>query len=667
MNITSIQGTGTLCAIRNVAIAAGKFIVGHRDSPEMPPLISLPASCGDGVPAAHERDGGEVDGGINCVLGDIRMIYSGPAGTENVGICKPKIEECIGGTYDVIQKEILPQTESCNNLDDDCDGQIDEGFESQCVRLLKVSGDNIINQEGKAVLLRGIALNNLYWENNSQIPQWIIKEEDFAMIKSWGVNIVRYALSYTWFEDDSQPFTYKEKGFADLEERLSWAKKNDIYVILDMHSAQGGIQDSGKGDALWLNQENQKRLIALWQEIAKRYKTESAIAAFELLNEPHPPEDKDWQILATEIATAIRKVDQNHIVIVCNTLITNDNDWAKLPFTPFTIPDNNVLYTAHFYEPGNFTHQGAVWAGVPQGANYPDTVIDFDKEVIYVGGHYNNSGFFQDTDWTFMEGNWAEAPPEATIGQVAFNSEHERGKVWIDNVVLEEKGPDNQIKAIKIRNNDFALPLYKDQFPWQDYRFDEKSYYPSFWAFSDTNKVFFDKRGGINGEGAILLNGCVDQCKVEARLLNNYFIVLPGHQYRLSGYVKGQGLAPLNEQNWDWNMFMINYFKAQTINWDKEYLRTKLNFYINWAKSKGVPLYLGEFGSIAIAPSTNDLAYIGDIVQVLKENKVHWTYFALRGNLPYPISMELISGNSEDPNQHIRQDMVNLLSKSLKE
>jgi len=550
----------------------------------------------------------------------------------------------------------------CDGIDNNCNGQTDEGFEFQCLQSLKVSGETITNQEGETISLKGIALNNLYWETDPQMPNWILSKEDFEMMNSWGANTVRYAVSYTWFEDDSQPFVYKEKGFEDLEKHISWAKENGIYIIIDMHRAQGGIQDSGEGDALWLNPENQQRLISLWQEFAIRYNDESTIAAFELLNEPHPPEDEDWQIFATELAASIREFDQNHMLVVCNTLITNDNDWSKLPFTPFTIPDNNVLYTAHFYEPGHFTHQGAVWAGVPQGANWPDTVIDFEKEFVYVGGYYNNPGFFQDTNWAYIEGNWAEAPPEATIGQIAFSSEHEMGKVWIDDILVEEKGPDNQIKVIDLENTDFSDPLYKDLLPWQDYSFDEKSYYPSFWSFSDIEKVRFDNEEGNNAPGSVVLDGCTNQCKAETRILNNYFPVSPGHQYKVSGYVKAQGLAPLSQENWDWNMFMINYFKAQTMEWDKQYIQTKLGFYADWAKNNGVPFYLGEFGAIALAPADDDLTYVEDTIQVIEENNMHWTYFALRGNLPYPLSIELISGDSEDPNQHIRQDMIDLLN-----
>ncbi|WPB76552.1 kelch repeat-containing protein [Archangium violaceum] len=59
-----------------------------------------------------------------------RCAYTGPAGTEDVGVCRASTQTCNGtGTdWSACTGEVTPQTESCTNaLDEDCNGQRNEG------------------------------------------------------------------------------------------------------------------------------------------------------------------------------------------------------------------------------------------------------------------------------------------------------------------------------------------------------------------------------------------------------------------------------------------------------------------------------------------------------------------------------------------------------------
>jgi len=57
--------------------------------------------------------------------------YTGPASTEGVGICKAGTKTCngLGTAYGACNGQVLPAAmETCNNaLDDNCNGQVDEG------------------------------------------------------------------------------------------------------------------------------------------------------------------------------------------------------------------------------------------------------------------------------------------------------------------------------------------------------------------------------------------------------------------------------------------------------------------------------------------------------------------------------------------------------------
>jgi hypothetical protein len=54
--------------------------------------------------------------------------YDGPAGTRGVGECRDGLETCAAGVWGVTQAEVLPQPEACNGLDDDCNGLTDDGL-----------------------------------------------------------------------------------------------------------------------------------------------------------------------------------------------------------------------------------------------------------------------------------------------------------------------------------------------------------------------------------------------------------------------------------------------------------------------------------------------------------------------------------------------------------
>lgn len=71
------------------------------------------------------------EGGAGCVClpSSVAACYTGPAGTQNVGICKPGTKMCdaLGTSYGPCNNEVVPQIETCNTPgDDDCDGQVNE-------------------------------------------------------------------------------------------------------------------------------------------------------------------------------------------------------------------------------------------------------------------------------------------------------------------------------------------------------------------------------------------------------------------------------------------------------------------------------------------------------------------------------------------------------------
>lgn len=201
-----------------------------------------------------------------------------------------------------------------------------------------------------------------------------LTELDFKRIRELGFNCVRIPFTYLNFMNviKKDGDTYVRTPYDELKidensfSRLDWAiemcKKYELYAILDMHGAvgsQSGNDHTGdiaypEGGQLWLQdsigESCRAKTKELWQFIANRYKNESIVAVYDLLNEPGIKTDGNQSTASSicqdyfdELYRAIRAIDENHI-------ISMESCW-----TSFELPNpekygwENVIYQYHHY------------------------------------------------------------------------------------------------------------------------------------------------------------------------------------------------------------------------------------------------------------------------------------------------------------------------------
>lgn len=99
-----------------------------EDGTAAPPECNADGDC-VGNPAGEVCDLDEGKCGPPCVYGDTRPCYSGPEGTDGMGACAAGVQRCAPeGHWDLwCDGEVVPGAEDCTNgVDDDCDGTVDD-------------------------------------------------------------------------------------------------------------------------------------------------------------------------------------------------------------------------------------------------------------------------------------------------------------------------------------------------------------------------------------------------------------------------------------------------------------------------------------------------------------------------------------------------------------
>ncbi len=258
---------------------------------------------------------------------------------------------------------------------------------------LRSEGRKIVNGEGEEILLVGWGLGNwllnegYMWKSFGNMrfdrPRRIeavieeltgkdykeafyktfhetyVTEADIMDMAELGYNSVRIPINWRLFMEEGQGINFKDQGFRLLDNCIDWCEKHRLYAFIDLHGAPGGQTGANIDDCiddvprLFMDQHHWDQGIALWKEIAYRYKDRYIVGGYDLLNEPIRPaygtmKDYDYMVhdlrrFYEEAIKEIRQFDKDHMFSI------EGHHWSTNTEVFDRIYDPNMVIHFHRY------------------------------------------------------------------------------------------------------------------------------------------------------------------------------------------------------------------------------------------------------------------------------------------------------------------------------
>jgi len=176
-----------------------------------------------------------------------------------------------------------------------------------------------------------------------------IKDTDFKEIAEVGFSAVRIPVRFSAHAEAHSPYHIDESFMSRVIHVVNLAIAVDLHVVLNIHHYEEIFEDP---DA------HKERFVALWAQISERFQSLPDSVWFELLNEPHKSiNNQNLMGILAPVLAEVRKYNATRKVVIGGEDWSGIDSLATLPLPD----DDNIIATFHYYEPFNFTHQGATW------------------------------------------------------------------------------------------------------------------------------------------------------------------------------------------------------------------------------------------------------------------------------------------------------------------
>lgn len=173
----------------------------------------------------------------------------------------------------------------------------------------------------------------------------------FRLLKEAGFNSVRVNLHAFGHMGPGPDWVLAPAWLATLDWVVLEARAHGLMVVLDLHN----FNEMGRAPVA-----NRGRFIAFWRQLSTHCAQADAGVLFEILNEPTKSLTPAlWNDYWREALAVIREKNPVRTVIVGPAFSNSIGHLAELDLPA---EDRHLIVTVHYYQPMEFTHQGAPWS-----------------------------------------------------------------------------------------------------------------------------------------------------------------------------------------------------------------------------------------------------------------------------------------------------------------
>lgn len=176
-----------------------------------------------------------------------------------------------------------------------------------------------------------------------------IDVRNFALIRAVGFDTVR--IPVRWSAHLGADNAVDRQFLARVDEVLNAALAADLNIVLNIHHFD---------ELMTAPETYHNTFLDIWEQLAIYYQDLPDRVSFEVLNEPNGAlEGRKMRAAQADAISVIRQTNPTR------TLILGGENWSGLGSlsSNFRTADPNIVYTFHYYEPFDFTHQNASWTG----------------------------------------------------------------------------------------------------------------------------------------------------------------------------------------------------------------------------------------------------------------------------------------------------------------